>query len=149
MSVNVSERNIEILVVEDSPSDVRLLQEAFREISLEHCLNVVGNGEEALAFLKQEGIYQHAPQPDLILLDLNLPRMNGREFLAEIKESSEFRRIPVVVMTSSGAEEDIIRSYDLHANCFITKPVDLDQFITIIQSIKQFWLTIVKLPRGS
>jgi chemotaxis family two-component system response regulator Rcp1 len=146
MSVNVSERNIEILVVEDSPSDVRLLQEAFREIELEHCLNVVGNGEEGLAFLKQEGIYQHAPRPDLILLDLNLPRMNGREFLAEIKGSSEFRRIPVVVMTSSGAEEDIIRSYDLHANCFITKPVDLDQFIKIIQSIEQFWLTIVKLP---
>jgi chemotaxis family two-component system response regulator Rcp1 len=146
MSVNVSERTIEILVVEDSPSDVRLVQEAFGEIKLEHCLNVVGDGVEGLAFLKQEGIYQHAPHPDLILLDLHLPKMNGREFLEEIKKDPVFRRIPVVVMTSSSAEEDIIRSYDLHANCCITKPVDLDQFIKIIQSIEQFWLTIVRLP---
>jgi chemotaxis family two-component system response regulator Rcp1 len=146
MSVNVLERSIEILLVEDNHSDVRLIQEAFKEVKLRNCLNVVWDGEDGLAFLKQEGIYQDAPRPDLILLDLNLPKMDGRELLEQIKICPELHRIPVVILTSSKAEEDIIRSYDLHANCYITKPVDLDQFIRIVQSIEQFWLTIVTLP---
>ena len=146
MSVNVLERSIEILLVEDNPSDVRLIQEAFKEVKLRNRLNVVWDGEEGLAFLKREGVFQDAPRPDLILLDLNLPKMDGRELLEQIKSCPELHRIPVVILTSSKAEEDIIRSYDLHANCYITKPVDLDQFIRIVQSIEQFWLTIVTLP---
>jgi chemotaxis family two-component system response regulator Rcp1 len=146
MSVNVLERSIDILLVEDNHSDVRLIQEAFKEVKLRNRLNVVWDGEEGLAFLKQEGAYQDAPRPDLILLDLNLPKMDGRELLEQIKKCPELHRIPVVILTSSKAEEDIIRSYDLHANCYITKPVDLDQFIRIVQSIEQFWLTIVTLP---
>jgi chemotaxis family two-component system response regulator Rcp1 len=146
MSVDVLERSIKILLVEDNPSDVRLIQEAFKEVKLRNCLNVVGDGEQGWAFLKREGIYQDSPHPDLILLDLNLPKMDGRELLEQIKKCPELRSIPVVVLTSSKAEEDIIRSYDLHANCYITKPVDLDQFIRIVQSIEEFWLTIVRLP---
>ena len=146
MSVNVLERSIEILLVEDNPSDVRLIQEAFKEVKLRNRLNVVWDGEEGLAFLKREGVFQDAPRPDLILLDLNLPKMDGRELLEQIKSCPELHRIPVVILTSSKAEEDIIRSYDLHANCYITKPVDLNQFIRIVQSKEQFWLTIVTLP---
>jgi chemotaxis family two-component system response regulator Rcp1 len=146
MSVNVLERSVEILLVEDNPSDVRLIQEAFKEVKLRNRLSVVWDGEEGLSFLRQEGTYQDAPRPDLILLDLNLPKMDGRELLEQIKGCQELHRIPVVILTSSKAEEDIIRSYDLHANCYITKPVDLDQFIRIVQSIEQFWLTIVTLP---
>jgi chemotaxis family two-component system response regulator Rcp1 len=146
MSVDVLEKSIEILLVEDNPSDVRLIQEAFKEVKLRNCLSVVGDGEEGLMFLKQEGMYRDAPRPDLILLDLNLPRMDGRELLERIKKCPQLHRIPVVVLTSSKAEEDIVRSYDLHANCYITKPVDLNQFIRIVQSIEQFWLTIVRLP---
>jgi chemotaxis family two-component system response regulator Rcp1 len=146
MSVDVLERSIEILLVEDNPSDVRLIQEAFKEVKLRNCLNVVWDGEEGWAFLRQEGIYHDAPKPDLILLDLNLPKMDGRELLEQIKKCPKLHYIPVVILTSSKAEEDIIRSYDLHANCYITKPVDLDQFLHIVQSIEQFWLTIVRLP---
>ena len=137
---------VEILMVEDNPGDVRLTQEALKEGKMRNKMHVVGDGVEALAFLRREGKYADAPRPDLILLDLNLPRRNGREVLAEIKEDPDLRRIPVVILTISQAEEDILKSYDLHANCYITKPVDLDQFIKVVKSIEDFWLTIVKLP---
>ena len=148
MSVDVLERPVEILLVEDNPSDVRLVQEALKDGKLRNSINVVGDGEKALAFLKNEGDYQDAPHPDLILLDLNLPKVDGREMLAQIKQCPELKRIPVVVLTTSKSEEDIIKSYELQANCYITKPVDLDQFIAIVQAIEQFWLTIVRLPEG-
>ena len=146
MSVKVLEKPVEILLVEDNPSDVRLVREAFKEIKLCNRLSVVGDGEKGIAFLKKEGIYHDEPHPDLILLDLNLPKMDGRELLEQIKECPELRTIPIVVLTSSKSEEDILRSYELHANCYITKPVGLDQFIRIVQSIEQFWFSIVKLP---
>ncbi|MEP6865033.1 MAG: response regulator [Deltaproteobacteria bacterium] len=133
---------IEILLVEDNPADVRLTQEALREGKVKNNLSVARDGEEALAFLRREG----SPRPDLILLDLNLPRRDGRQVLAEIKKDDELKRIPVVVLTTSAAEVDILKSYELHANCYITKPVDLEQFITVVKSIDDFWLTIVKLP---
>jgi chemotaxis family two-component system response regulator Rcp1 len=133
---------IEILLVEDNPADVRLTQEALREGKVKNNLSVARDGEEALAFLRREG----APRPDLILLDLNLPRRDGREVLKEIKDDPQLRMIPVVVLTTSAAEGDILKSYSLHANCYITKPVDLDQFITVVKSIDDFWLTIVRLP---
>jgi len=133
---------IEILLVEDNPADVRLTQEALREGKVKNNLSVARDGEEALAFLRREG----APRPDLILLDLNLPRRDGREVLKEIKDDPQLRMIPVVVLTTSAAESDILKSYSLHANCYITKPVDLDQFITVVKSIDDFWLTIVRLP---
>ena len=139
---------IQILLVEDNPGDVRLTQEALREGKVHNELSVVGDGVDALAFLRREGGFADAPKPDLILLDLNLPRKDGREVLEELKADPDLRRIPVVVLTTSKAEEDVIRSYDLHANCYITKPVDLDQFIHVVQSIEDFWLTIVKLPPG-
>jgi len=139
---------IEILLVEDNPSDVRLVKEAFKEGKLRNNLSVMGDGEKAWAFLQKERDFSHAPHPDIILLDLNLPKMDGRELLSQIKESPELRRIPVVILTTSKSEEDILKSYDLHANCYITKPVDLDQFIRVIQSIEHFWLSIVKLPPG-
>ena len=148
MSVEIRERSVEILLVEDNPSDVRLIQEALKDGKLRNSLSVVGDGEEALAFLRNEGDFQDAPPPDLILLDLNLPRVDGREILSQIKSCPALKRIPVVVLTTSKSEEDILRSYELQANCFITKPVDLDQFIAIVQSIEEFWLTIVKLPEG-
>lgn len=139
---------IEILLVEDNPGDVRLTQEAFKENKLLNHLSIVEDGEEAISFLRQEGKYADAIRPDLILLDLNLPKKDGREVLAEIKTDEHLRRIPVVVLTTSGAEQDILKSYDLHANCYITKPVDLDQFIKVVKTIEDFWLTIVKLPSG-
>jgi CheY-like chemotaxis protein len=132
--------------VEDNPGDVRLTKEAMRESKVIVNLSVAPDGEEALAFLRKEGAYQNAPRPDLILLDLNLPRKDGREVLAEIKVDDDLRRIPVVVLTTSRAEEDILRTYNLHANCFITKPVDLDQFITVVGSISEFWFSVVRLP---
>jgi len=132
--------------VEDNPGDVRLTQEALKEGKVRNKLHVVGDGVEALAFLRQEGEYAETPRPDLILLDLNLPRKNGREVLAEIKEHPNLRRIPVVILTVSQAEEDVLRTYDLHANCYVTKPVDLEQFIKVVGSIEDFWLTIVRLP---
>jgi len=132
--------------VEDNPGDVRLTKEALRECQVPNNLSVVQDGMEAVAFLRHEGKYADVPRPDVILLDLNLPKKDGREVLAVVKEDPELKRIPVVVLTSSEAENDILRSYDLHANCYVAKPVDLDQFIRVIQSIKHFWLNIVKLP---
>lgn len=139
-------RIIEILLVEDNPGDVRLMQESLKEAKVWNNMSVVGDGEDAIAFLRREGKHRDAPRPDLIMLDLNLPKKDGREVLAEIKEDAGLKRIPVVVITTSRAEEDIIRTYDLHANCYITKPVDLDQFIKMVHSIENFWLSIVKLP---
>lgn len=139
-------RPAEFLLVEDNPGDVRLTQEALKECKLSNNLSVVGDGVEALAFLRREGKYADAPKPDVILLDLNLPRKGGREVLAEIKADPVLRRIPVVVITSSEAEQDVLASYDLHVNCYVNKPVDLDQFIKVVRSIGTFWLTIVKLP---
>ena len=138
---------IEILLVEDNPGDVRLTIEALKEARVLNNLNVVSDGVDALAFLRRQGPYEKVPRPDLIFLDLNLPRKDGREVLSEIKQDHSLRRIPVVVLTTSQAEQDVLRSYDLHANCYITKPVDLDQFLEVVHSIEGFWLTIVKLPR--
>lgn len=137
---------IEILLIEDNSSDVDLTIEAFQESQLHSQLNVVRDGEAALAFLRRQEKYANAPRPHLILLDLNLPKMNGREVLAEIKTDPDLRCIPVVVFTTSSAEEDILKSYDLHANCYITKPINFEQFIEIIKAIENFWFTIVKLP---
>lgn len=139
---------IEILLVEDNPGDVRLTQEGLKEGRVQNELRVVGNGEEALAYLRKEGKYREVERPDLILLDLNLPKKNGHEVLVQIKEDPDLRRIPVVVLTSSKAEEDILKTYNLYANCYITKPVDLEQFIEVVKSIEDFWLEIVKLPNG-
>jgi CheY-like chemotaxis protein len=137
---------IEILLVEDNPGDVRLTQEAFKEGKVRNNLRVVNDGIEALAFLHQEGQYANALRPDVILLDLNLPKKDGREVLAEIKQDPDLRRIPVVVLTTSEAEQDILKTYNLHANCYITKPVDLERFIKVVKSIESFWLSVVKLP---
>lgn len=139
-------RPVEILLVEDNEGDVRLTREALREGHLRNRLHVVEDGEKALDFLFRRGSYSDAPRPDLILLDLNLPRRDGREVLAEIKADASLKRIPVVVLTTSRAEEDLARSYDLHANCFITKPVAFDQFIQVVKTIENFWFTIVVLP---
>jgi len=140
---------VEILLVEDSPADVRLTQEALRDGKVLNHLSAVSDGIEALAYLRREGAYRDAPRPGLILLDLNLPRMDGREVLEKIKQDPELKRIPVIVLTTSQAEEDILHSYNLHANCYISKPVDLDQFISVVKSIEDFWLTIVQLPNGA
>lgn len=137
---------VDILLVEDNPGDVRLTREALNGAKVWNKLHVVTDGVEALAYLRQHGQYAGMPRPDLILLDLNLPKKDGREVLAEIKTDPSLRRIPVVILTTSRAEVDILKSYDLHANCYITKPVDLEQFISVVQEIKEFWLTIVKLP---
>jgi two-component system, chemotaxis family, response regulator Rcp1 len=137
---------IEILLVEDSPGDVRLTREALRDARVLNRVSVVGDGLEALAFLRREGKYPAAPWPDLILLDLNLPRMDGREVLAEIKNDPRLRQIPVVVLTTSQAERDIVETYNLGANCYVTKPVDLEQFLVAVKSIETFWLTVVRLP---
>ena len=137
---------VEILLVEDNPGDVKLTIEALRDGKVHNHLNVASDGVEALAFLRREGKYAAAPTPDLILLDLNLPKVDGREVLAEVKADDNLKHIPVVVLTTSQADQDIIRSYDLHANCYVTKPVDLDQFITVVHSIETFWFSIVTLP---
>ncbi|HKP51373.1 MAG TPA: response regulator [Chloroflexia bacterium] len=137
---------IEILLVEDNAGDVRLAVEALKEGKVLNNLSVARDGVEAMAFLRREGEYAGAPRPDLILLDLNLPKKDGREVLAEIKSDDDLKRIPVVILTTSAAERDIVKSYDLYANCYITKPVDLNQFIEVVQSIEDFWLTLVKLP---
>ena len=137
---------IEILLVEDNPGDVRLTQEALKEHKIVNSLQVAKDGVEAINFLRREGEHVDAVRPDLILLDLNLPKKDGREVLTEIKKDDDLRRIPVVVLTTSRAEEDIIRTYDCHANCYITKPVDFDQFINVVKSIEDFWLSVVKLP---
>jgi chemotaxis family two-component system response regulator Rcp1 len=137
----------EILLVEDSPGDVRLTREALKDAKMHINLHVASDGIEAMAFLKQEGKSADAPRPDLILLDLNLPRKDGREVLEEIKKHPLLKTIPVVILTTSASDEDVLRSYRLHANCYISKPVDLDGFLTVIRSIDNFWLSIVKLPR--
>jgi CheY-like chemotaxis protein len=139
---------VEILLVEDNPGDVRLTQEVLRDGKVRNNMSVVMDGVDAISFLQQTGEYAGAPRPDIILLDLNLPKKDGREVLAEIKADSNLKHIPVVVLTTSSAEQDIFRSYDLHANCYVTKPVDLDQFIKVMKMIEDFWLTIVKLPRS-
>lgn len=140
---------IEILLVEDSPGDIRLTQEALKETKVLNNLSAVMDGEEATAFLRREGEFADALQPDLILLDLNLPKKDGREVLAEIKEDPELKQIPVVVLTVSQAEQDILKTYELHANCFISKPIDLNQFLDVVKAIENFWLSIVKLPPKS
>jgi len=137
---------IEILLVEDNPGDADLAREALEGSKLHNALHVVGDGVEALDFLRQRGKHARATRPDLILLDLNLPKKDGREVLAEIKGDADLKRIPVVILTISKDEEDILRSYNLHANCYITKPIDLSQFMKVVKSIEDFWLTIVKLP---
>ena len=139
-------RPIEILLVEDSPGDVRLTREALTANKFRNNLHVVEDGVQALAFLRKQGKHATAPRPNLILLDLNLPKKDGREVLAEIKGNGDLRRIPVVVLTTSGAEEDILKAYDLNANCYVTKPVNLDSFIKVVKSIQSFWVTIVELP---
>lgn len=146
MFYKIMGRPIEILLVEDNPGDVRLTQEALREAEVINHLNVARDGVEAIAYLRGEGQYVNFPRPDLILLDLNLPRKDGREVLEEIKNDAKLKTIPVVVLTTSNAEEDIAKSYTLHANCYISKPVDLDHFINVIQKIEDFWLTVVQLP---
>ena len=137
---------LEILLVEDNPGDIRLTQEAFKESGINYKLHIATDGIEALNFLYQKDEYVDAPIPSIIILDLNLPKRDGREVLKSIKTNNTLKKIPVVILTTSKSEEDIFHTYDLHANCYITKPVDLDQFITVIQSIKHFWLSVVKLP---
>ena len=139
-------RTIEILLVEDNPGDVRLTLEAFKEGTVLNHFTVMNDGVEALAYLRQQGRYANSVLPDLILLDLNLPKKDGREVLAEIKADASLMKIPVVILTTSAADEDIARAYSAHANCYITKPVDLDQFLRVVHSIESFWLTLVKLP---
>lgn len=138
--------SIDVLLVEDNPGDVRLITEALNDAKIHVHITAVHDGVEALALLRREGDYSRAALPDLILLDLNLPRMNGHEVLATIKQDERLRRIPVVIVTSSKADQDIAASYDLHANCFVTKPVDLDQFFNVVQAIREFWFVIAKLP---
>lgn len=142
----IDHRAINILLVEDNPGDARLTMEAFREAKVRNDVRVVTDGVEALAFLRREDKYANAPRPDLILLDLNLPRKDGREVLEEIKSDENLRRIPVAILTTSRAERDILSSYDLHANCFVSKPVDFEEFIRVVRGIEDFWLSIVKLP---
>ena len=148
MSSCIEGKLIEILLVEDNPGDVRLTREAFKEAKVRNNLHAVGDGVKAMEFLHREGDYADVPRPDIILLDLNLPRKDGREVLAEAKRDPELRRIPIVILTTSKAEEDIAKTYDLHANCYISKPVDFDRFIEVVKTIEGFWLTVVKLPCG-
>jgi CheY-like chemotaxis protein len=137
---------IEILLVEDNPGDARLVEEALKESKIRNTLHHVIDGEQALEFVHQQGEYRDAPVPGLILLDLNLPKVDGREVLKELKEDERLRRIPVVVLTTSSSDEDVVKMYDLYANCYITKPVDFEQFVNVVNSIKDFWFSIVKLP---
>ncbi len=148
MQISQSVRPVQILLVEDNPGDVRLTMEALKEAKVVNTLTVVKDGIEALSLLRREGPHAGAARPDLILLDLNLPRKDGREVLAEIKADDKLKRIPVVILTTSKDEQDVLKTYDLYANCYITKPVDLDQFITVVKSIEDFWLGIVILPKN-
>ncbi len=148
MAQALSSDLVEILLVEDNPGDARLAIEVLKEAKVRNALHWVKDGVEALEFLRQEKAYAKAPRPDVILLDLNLPRKDGREVLADIKKDQALMRIPVVVLTISKDEEDIFKTYNLHANCYVTKPLDLDQFVKVVRSIEDFWLTIVKLPKG-
>jgi chemotaxis family two-component system response regulator Rcp1 len=140
---------IDILLVEDNAGDARLAQEALRDGKVRNALHHVWDGEEAMAFLRRSGKYAAAPRPDLILLDLNLPRMDGSEVLAEIKKDDSLKSIPVVILTTSSSERDILRSYNLHANCYITKPVTMVEFIRAVTAVQDFWLTVVKLPTSA
>ena len=146
MNMTGAIRPIEILLVEDNEGDARLAREAMKNAKVRNNLTWVEDGVEAMAFLRQEGEYADASRPDVILLDLNLPRMDGRQVLEEVKVDEDLRRIPVVILTVSQAEEDILRTYDLHANCYVTKPIDLEQFMKVVRAIEDFWLTIVRLP---
>jgi CheY-like chemotaxis protein len=146
MTESCSEKRIEILLVEDNPADIRLTTEIIMDAKLCNTLHVAKDGIEAMQFLRQEGSFAGMPRPDLILLDLNLPRMDGRDVLRDIKKDSVLKRIPVVILTTSDAEQDILKSYDLYANCYITKPVDLEQFSKVVHCIEDFWFSIVKLP---
>jgi len=137
-------RPVEVLLVEDNPGDVRLTMEAFKEGKIRNHMSVVGDGVEALAFLRREGPYANAPRPDIILLDLNLPKKDGRDVLAEIKAEEDLKRIPLVVLTTSTAEKDILVPYDLHTNCYITKPVDFAHFVMVVKTIEDFWFNVVK-----
>ena len=139
-------QSIDILLVEDNPGDIRLTQEAFREGGVEARIHVVRDGEAAMAFLRREGVYANSPRPTFILLDLNLPRKNGREVLAEVKQQKELRQIPILILSTSTGCEDISSAYDLHANCYMTKPVDLQRLVTMTQRIEEFWLSTVVLP---
>ncbi len=139
---------VEILLVEDNPADVRLTKEALKEGKVYSNLHWAKDGVEALEFLRRQGKHAGAPRPDIVLLDLNLPKKDGREVLQEIKNDENLKRIPVVILTTSKAEEDVLRSYNLHANCYVTKPVDLEKFIVVVKSIDMFWLTVVTLPNG-
>lgn len=140
---------IQILLVEDSLADVELTLEALEEAKMANEVHVVRDGEEALSFLHRRGVHEHAPRPDLIILDLNLPRRSGQEVLSDLKTDSDLRRIPVAVLTTSVAEVDVLRSYDLGANCYLSKPVDVDQFLKVVQSIEEFWFGVVRLPERS
>ena len=140
-------RPAEVLLVEDNPGDARLTLEALKDGKVLNRVSVVPDGVEAMAFLRRQGPYADVPRPNLILLDLNLPKKDGREVLAEIKADPDLKRIPVVILTTSEAEEDIARTYDLHANCYVTKPVDLDKFLEVVRSIEDFWLAFVQLPQ--
>jgi CheY-like chemotaxis protein len=142
----IAERPVEILLVEDNPGDARLTQEAFKESRVRNRLRHVLDGSEALAYLRRQGAYAKAPRPHLILLDLNLPRLDGRQVLAEIKADEHLRRIPVIILTTSEAEDDVLRAYSLNANCYVTKPMQLEEFLRVVRLIEDFWLTIVKLP---
>jgi len=146
MDVSKLVKPIEILLVEDNPGDADLTREAMENNKMHVAMHVVGDGVEAMAFLRRTGKYVNAPRPDIVLLDLNLPKKDGKEVLAEIKADQDLKRIPVVILTISKDEEDILKSYNLHANCYITKPIDLNQFVKVAKSIEDFWLTIVKLP---
>jgi chemotaxis family two-component system response regulator Rcp1 len=146
MSIEFEGRPVEILLVEDNAGDVRLAREGLRECKLLNNLSVAEDGVQALAFLRKQGKYANVPRPDLIMLDLNLPKKDGREVLKEIKEDESLKCIPVVILTTSKAEEDIVKSYSLHANCYVTKPLAIEQFINVVQAIESFWFTIVKLP---
>jgi chemotaxis family two-component system response regulator Rcp1 len=146
-SIGTDSKAIEVLLVEDSPGDIRLTREAFRDAQMRINLHVALDGMQAIAFLKREGKHANAPRPDLILLDLNLPKKDGREVLSEIKENPSLKTIPVVILTTSESDEDILRSYRLHANCYIIKPVGLEGFLKVVHSIDNFWLSVVRLPR--
>jgi chemotaxis family two-component system response regulator Rcp1 len=142
----IESRPIEILLVEDSATDVMLAEEALEQGKLRNNLSVVKDGVEAMAFLRNESPYADVPRPDLVLLDLNMPRKDGREVLAEVKADADLRQIPIVVLTTSQAEQDVLKAYGLHTNCYISKPVDFDQFVAVVQAIQQFWFTVVLLP---
>jgi len=148
VNASTSSEPIQILLVEDSPGDIRLTREVLRDARIANELHIVGDGEEAMRFLRRQRAFDGVPRPDLILLDLNLPRKDGREVLAELKEDPDLHLIPVIVLTTSAAEQDVLRSYDLNAACYITKPIDLDEFISVVRSIESFWLSIVRLPHS-